>query len=748
MNTEIENIHLRARKIVDAMSLHEKIAQVTGIWKHAEEFLNQEKYIDHEKLSQKFPYGFGQIGRIFEGLSAQEMAKKYNEIQRYCVEKTRLGIPVLFHEECLRGVMEVDALSFPHPIALAASFNTDLVEQTYSYIAKDARSRGARLALTPVLDIARDPRWGRVEETFGEDPVLVARMATAAVKGLQGTNNDMLPQDKVMATLKHFAAHGSPEGGMNCAPPGISERDFKEICLYPFAYTIRHAKPKAIMPSYNEIEGVPSHANQHVLQTILRKELGFEGFVVSDYYSIEQLHELHFVAKHLKDAAIQALEAGVDIELPEPNCYAHLFAICSENAKYQALLDAAVCRLIYYKIYAGLFDSPYVDESLAHTTSEDAPGVELSYSIAAESAILLTNKHGILPLSLQKYATIAVIGPNADYNSIGGYACANKDFVTIYKGITEKWGAHTNILYAKGCGITTDEGSWFTNEVCRTSEEEDRVLLAEAVKIASQSDLIILCVGGNEQTCREAWNINHLGDRPSLELVGLQMELFEKLYELGKPIVVVLSHGRPLVVSALQERASAILDCWYLGQETGSVVADILSGVINPSGKLAISYPRSAGHIPVFYNHKPSARRGYLFDDVTPLFPFGFGLSYTNFELSNICCSASSSLSTPYCSISLTIQNTGTYAGAEVVQVYVRDVVSSVTRPVKELKAFTKVFIQPGESRDITLELHREDFEMFNRNMQRVVEAGDFEILIGTSSNNTDLQVYTHTVEE
>ncbi len=729
------SIEERVEDLLSRMTLDEKLAQIVGVWNESDAFLDEDKRLNLDSLQKYYPNGLGQIARSFAGYSATEMAQITNEIQNYFVDKTRLGIPVLFHEECLHGVMENNAISFPHPIAMAGSFNTEQVEKVYSYIAEDARCRGARLALTPVLDVARDPRWGRVEETYGEDPYLIAQMATSAVRGFQGYNDSSyLASNKVMATLKHFAAHGQPEGGNNCAPANYSERVLREVFLFPFEFTIKNAKPKAIMASYNEIDGVPSHTSTWLLKKILRDEYLFDGFVVSDYYGIEQLEERHHTVATIQEAAKQALMAGVDIELPEPNAYILLKELIENGELDEAYLNNAVRRLLHYKFYAGLFDSPYVVVEDAKAISESKEAVKLSYEIASESAILLKNDD-ILPLTSQN-KTIAVIGPNAKYHAIGGYSCPNENFKTIYQGIEEKFGTKNRVLYSKGCGITTDDGSWFEDEVKRTSEKEDRLLLQEAITVAKQSDVVILCIGGNEQTSREAWQENHLGDRTDLQMVGLQNELFESLYALKKPIIVVLNHGRPLAITEIDKKANAIIDCWYLGQESGRVVADIIDGTINPSGKLAISIPRSVGHIPSYYNYKPTARRGYLFDDVTPLYDFGYGLSYSEFDITNVQAKATNNETIE---VSLDITNMGDYDGAEVVQLYVNDVVCSVTRPVKELKAFKKVTLKKGESQRVQFSLSKHDLSFYDQNMNFNFEPGEFKLLVGTSSNSKDL---------
>jgi len=728
--------------------MEEKIAQVTGAWDQAKLFLDDNKAFLPDKAKELFPHGIGQVGRIFEELDARKMVEGYNDVQRFFVENTRLGIPVLFHEECLHGAMEYDAVSYAHPIAMAGSFNPQLVQQAYAFTAKDARSRGARQALTPVLDVARDPRWGRVEETFGEDPYLVSEMGLSAVRGLQGTEKDALADDKLIASLKHFAAHGQPEDGTNCAPANYSERIIREVFLYPFKRAIMEGGALSVMASYNEIDGIPSHASRWLLQDILRKEFGFRGTVISDYYGIEQLEERHHVAETKAETAEKAFSAGVDIELPEPNIYPALAQLVKDGRVSEQLLDEAVYRLLYYKFYCGLFDDPYADPDKAESVATDKNASALSYDLGCECITLLKNENDILPIKERQYKKIAVVGPNADHNLIGGYACPNKNFVTILKGISGRLTDACELVYAKGCGITTEEGSWFVDDVFRTDEADDRQLIKEAVAIAQDADLIILCIGGNEQTSREAWKETHLGDRPDLKLVGLQQELFDQLYALEKPIVTVLSHGRPLAITDISEKSDALLDCWYLGQETGYIVADTILGNNNPSGKLPISYPRSPGHLPVFYNHKPNARRGYLFDNIAPLFPFGFGLSYARFSLHAVRLSKTTIAKGEGFVVNLTVANDSDRDGAEVVQIYVRDIVSSVTRPVKELKALKKVWVKARETVDVSVPVLYEALMFYDVSMNYIAEPGEFAVMVGTSSRDEDLSVLKLVLEE
>lgn len=747
-------IHERVADLLSRMTLAEKIAQMTCLWNHRhEKLLDAAGDFDPDKARQHFGHGqgIGQIGRPSDaaggskpGKAPRASAEIVNTMQRWFIENTRLGIPVLFHDECLHGHVAVGATSFPQPIGLGATFNPDLVKRLFQMTAVEARSRGIHQALGPVLDVARDPRWGRVEETFGEDPYLAAELGTAAVVGLQDGLGD---GRGLVATLKHFAAHGQPESGNNCAPVSISERHLRETFLYPFWRAIRDGDARSVMASYNEIDGVPSHANTWLLQQVLRGEWGFEGYVVSDYYAIRELAERpelygHHVAEDGKRAAVLAVKAGVNIELPEPDCYTNLQAALADGSITESELDALVAPMLAMKFELGLFDDPYVDPELAEAVVGCEAHQELALEAARQTVTLLEN-NGALPLSLDKLKKIAVIGPNANRPLLGGYSGRPRQVSTVLSGIQERVGDSVEVLYHEGCRITKG-GSWWEDEVVPSDPEEDRRMIAEAVEVAKQADVVVLVVGGNEQTSREAWMANHLGDRTSLELVGRQNELADSLAATGKPIISVLSNGRPLAVANLAQKSSALIECWYLGQEGGRAVAEALVGDFSPGGKLPISIPRSVGHLPAFYNHRPSARRGYLFDEVSPLYPFGYGLSYTTFEigipkLADTVISAGGTTS-----VSVEVANTGQYAGDEVVQLYIRDLVSSVTRPVKELKGFERITLQPGEKRTVTFRITPDSLAFWNLDKKYVVEPGEFAVLVGP--NSVDLQAVRLTV--
>ncbi|HXC35784.1 MAG TPA: glycoside hydrolase family 3 N-terminal domain-containing protein [Candidatus Acidoferrales bacterium] len=746
----------RVKDLLGRMTLDEKAAQMMCVWQEKKtKLLDEHGGFDLEKARASFKNGvaIGQVARPsdagspppepWKGKSAREMAELTNAIQKFFIEHSRLGIPVFFHEECLHGHAARDGTSFPQPIALAATFNTELIEKLFTMTAAETRARGAHQALTPVVDVARDPRWGRVEETYGEDPFLVSQMGIAAVRGFQG-DGQFINKNRLIATLKHFAAHGQPESGMNCAPVNVSERVLRETFLFTFMQAIQKAGALSVMASYNEIDGVPSHANEWLLRDVLRKEWKFRGFVVSDYCSIWELHHRpdthgHFVARDRRHACELAVKAGVNIEFPEPDCYLHLVELVQKKILKEWQLDELIAPMLFWKFQMGLFDDPYVDPATAEKITGCAAHRQLALQAARESITLLKNENNLAPLDLRKYKTIAVIGPNANRSLLGGYSGAPRHDVTVLDGIRTKVGSRATVLYGEGCKITIG-GSWQEDEVIASDPDEDRKQIAEAVEVANQADVIVLAIGGNEQTSREAWGLKHMGDRTSLDLIGRQNELVQAMVATGKPVIVLLFNGRPLSIVDVARTVPVIFECWYLGQECGHAVADVLFGDFNPGGKLPITIPRSAGHLPAFYNHKPSARRGYLFDDVSPLFAFGFGLSYTEFRIKNVRLKNKSIRRNGSTLLLADVTNIGSRPGTETVQLYIRDLISSVTRPVKELKSFQKIQLQPGETRTVALEITPESLAFYDIRMNYVVEPGEFEIMVGNSSRDWDLQ--------
>jgi beta-glucosidase len=736
----------RTKDLLSRMTLKEKAAQMQCMWEQKKMFLDEQGNFDLRKAKAVFKQrlGLGQVGRASDaggGKNAREMAELTNAIQKFFIENSRLKIPVVVHEECLHGHAGVDATSFSQPIGLGATFDPDLVEKLFTMTAEETRVRGAHQALTPVVDVAREPRWGRVEETYGEDPYLVSRMGIAAVKGFQG---DAGFKDKkhVIATLKHFAAHGQPESGTNCAPVNVSERVLRETFLYTFKKAIQEGGAISVMASYNEIDGVPSHANKWLLRDVLRKEWGFKGYVVSDYYAIRELNERpsffgNFLAEDGKQAAALAIKAGVNIELPEPDCYINIVELVRKGIIKESLLDELIAPMLLWKFKLGLFEDPYVDPE----TAEKVVGCEENRKLALQAAretITLLKNDGVAPLNPGKVQTIAVIGPNADRQMLGGYSGRPKHVSTVLEGIRNRAGS-IKVLYHEGCKITIG-GSWQQDEVVPSDPEEDQRSIAEAVEVAKQADVVVLAIGGNEQTSREAWGLAHMGDRASLDLVGRQDELVDAIAAIGKPIIAVLFNGRPITIRNLTEKAQAIFECWYLGQETGQAVAEALFGDINPGGKLPITIPRSVGHIPAYYNYKPAARRGYLFDDIRPLYAFGFGMSYTKFEIGKPRLAKSTIKKNESTKVLVDVKNIGAVAGDEVVQMYIRDKISSVTRPVKELKGFKRIALAPGQTETVELPIDFERLAFYDIDMKCVVEPGEFEIMVGNSSRDEDLQ--------
>ncbi len=732
----------RVKDLLARMTLEEKTAQLMGLWNGGVEDFKEEIFADKAKMKEIFGNGCHSIHPAPFGI--KETVKLRNRIQKYLMEETRLGIPALFVDEGQHGMMRPDSTVFPQAIGLACSWNPVLFEQVYTVVAHEMRSRGTHHALTPVIDVCREPRWGRIEETYGEDPYLNGTLACAAVKGLQGTTTGRVARNHVAATLKHLVGHGESEGGQNQGPSNYSVRVLRDYHMPPFKMCIDQVKPVSVMPSYNEVDGVPSHANTWLIKKLLRKEWKFRGLVVSDYYGADQLYQKHFVAKDGREAAMTAFNAGVQYELPQANLYKYLPELLKKGRIKQADIDTAVARTLKLKFDLGLFEDPYVDVNNAIRVSKESEHKAIALQAARESVVLLKNDN-LLPLPKDKYKKIAVIGPCARDIYFGGYAGEPYEKVSLFDGIRKKAGK-AEILFAQGCRLTTNTSSsyfnWKYDEIKFASREENLKLIQEAVTVAKKSEIIILAVGENEHLCREAWAKTHLGDNLTLDLFGEQNELADALLALGKPIVVYLMNGRPLSVNRLAEKAGAIIEGWYMGQETGTAAADIIFGDVNPSGKLTVTFPKSSGQLPMYYNHKPSAQfHDYLSQDINPLFYFGYGLSYTHFKYGKPALAKKSIKPDEPVWVEVNITNTGKMAGDEIVQLYVRDRVSSVTRPVKELKGFQRVSLRPGEMKTVRLEITPEKLAFHNIDMKFVVEPGEFEIMVGGSSRDEDLQM-------
>jgi beta-glucosidase len=743
-------VERRVADLVSRMTLEEKVAQITSAMERLavasdpkSSFVDPKGSFLPERAAALMKNGLGEISHASGMRGPRETAEFTNAVQKWFRENTRLGIPVIFHEECLHGHVGPGSTSFPQALALASTWDPDLVQKVFSAAALETRVRGAQQCLTPVLDLARDPRWGRTEETYGEDPYLASRIGVAAIKGFQGAG-PFIDRSHVIATAKHFAVHGQPEGGANTAPGNYSDRVIREYFLKPFEAAVKEGGIQSVMASYNEIDGIPSHSNRFLLDNILRQEWGFDGLVVSDYFGIRQLQSKHHVVETNEEAAKAALEAGVDIELPYAEVYPLLADLVRQGRVSESYVDRAASRVLRAKFLTGLFDDPYVDPDDAEKITNSPEHRKLALEAARKAVILLKNQGGLLPLKKADYRRIAVIGPNASNVLLGGYSGRPGRGVSILEGIKEKAGAHIEVLYAEGCRITEPPSPGDAPKTRLGDPALNAKRIREAVKVAEKADLIILALGGNEQTAREAWGPDHLGDRDNLDLPANQDELARAMFSLGKPVVAVLLHGRPNSINLLAENVPAILEGWYLGQEGGTAVADVLFGDYNPGGKLPISVPRGAGQLPVYYYHKPSARLEYLGSTSSPLYPFGWGLSYTPFKYGNLSLSPQSIGTEGKTKVSVDVTNAGSVRGEEVVQLYIRDEVSSVTRPVKELRGFRRIALEPGETRTVEFSLGPDELSFLDRDMRRVVEPGTFKIMVG--GNSVDLVETTLTV--
>src|ERR1700730_7333188 len=727
----------RVADLLSRMTLEEKIAQLQGTWQNPNSRLDQSQMFVGEKglflpdrAAVVLKQGLGEMSRPSENRGPREMAEFTNTLQRWMRDNTRLGIPVLFHEECLHGHAAPKGTSYPQAIALASTWDPDLAHAVFSATAAEVRARGAQQCLTPVLDLARDPRWGRTEETYGEDPYLVSRIGVAAIQGFQGTG-PFIDKAHVTATAKHFAVHGQPEGGTNVAPGNYSERVVREYFLKPFEAAVTEAHIQNVMPSYNEVDGIPSHSNKHLLDDILRHEWGFQGLVTSDYFGITELRTIHHIVASNEAAGEFAIDAGGAIDLPFVAAYPSLPEQIKQGKVSEAAVDRSVARVLRAKLLLGLFDDPYVNPDYAEKITNNAERQQLALRAAHEAIILLKNQDNLLPLAKNKYKRIAVIGPNAAELHLGGYSNQPGRGVSLLAGIKNKVGSSAEISYAVGCKITESDPDWNADKVVLGDPALNAKRIDEAVKVAQKAEIVILALGGNEQTSREAWAINHPGDRDNLDLLGNQDDLVKAILATGKPTIVFLQHGRPNSINYIAEHVPAILDGWYLGQEGGAGLADVLFGDYTPAGRLPITVPRSTGQLPDYYDQKPSAKREYLGGTVLPLFPFGWGLSYSPFKYANVRVTPDAIGPLGRARVSVDVTNAGTVGGDEVAQLYIRQDVSSVTRPVKELRGFCRIALNPGETKSVEFVLGPDALSFLNRDMQRVVEPGTFTIMAG-----------------
>ena len=751
MTTSTRSITKRVSDLLGQMNLDEKLAQLGSYWIFD---LQTKGELDPQKVQAKLGVGIGQISRIggastYDPLSSAKIA---NSIQRFLVNETRLGIPAMLHEECCSGAMILGGTVYPQMIGLASTFQPELAQKMTTTIRKQLRAIGAHQGLAPVLDVSRDPRWGRVEETFGEDPTLVSHFGMAYIRGLQGESLS----DGILATGKHFVGHSLSEGGLNCAPVHIGQHELWEVFLAPFQAAIRDAGLVSMMNAYPELDGEVVATSRRILTDLLRGGLGFDGLVVSDYLAITMIHDYHKVAVDKSAAAAMALNAGIDVELPVTDCYFEPLKIALEAGDVSLeQVDTSVSRHLQKKFEIGMFDKPYVDENHVYEVFETAEQRILALELARKSIVLLKND-GLLPLK-KTIGSLAVIGPNADEgrNQFGDYTYAavldrmqilpaeNSSFseydptkiagqsvkvVTVLDGIRSVVSPATKILYARGCGNLDDSREGFN----------------DAIKAAEHADAVVLVLGdrsGLDPSC----STGETRDSVDLHLPGLQEELARAIISTGKPIVIVLINGRPLAIPWLDEQVNSIVEAWLPGEEGGAAIADILFGNVNPGGKLPVTFPRHVGQLPSYYNYKPSGMNSHWYGDyvtekVTPLYPFGHGLSYTKFEYSHLSINREQATRGENVDVSFTLTNCGSVAGDEVAQFYIRDEIATMPRPVKELKGYVRLFLQPGELRKVTFTLPVDQLAFYDVDLNLILEPGKIEVMLGSSSNDIRLR--------
>ena len=696
-------IEVRIEDLLRRMTLEEKIGQMcqySGITR------------EHEQMIKE-----GKIGSLLNVFGAEEI----NRVQRIAVEESRLGTPLLFGLDVLHGYKTI----FPIPLGLASTWDPEVVKRVASIAAAEASANGVRWTFAPMVDIARDPRWGRIAEGAGEDPYLGSVMARAYVEGYQGSS--LSDPNAIVACPKHYVAYGGAEGGRDYNTVDISERTLREIYLPPFKAAVE-AGAETIMSAFNELNGIPASANPYTLKTILRGEWGFKGFVVSDWNAIGELIN-HGVAKDIYEAAEKALKAGVDMDMQGDVYRRTLISLVREGKISEDLIDEAVRRILRVKFKLGLFERPYVDPDRARKIIKCREHIEAALEIARKSIVLLKNEGNLLPLS-KNISSVAVIGPLADDHEapLGPWSCLGdpRDVITVLEGVKSKVSRETRVLYAKGCDIDGYSMEGFD----------------EAVKAAKESEVAIVVLGESRDMSGEA------ACRANLDLPGVQEDLLREIHAAGVPIVLVLMNGRPLSISWPAEHIPAIIEAWFPGIQAGYAIADVIFGDYNPGGKLPVTFPRAVGQVPIYYNHKNTGRpplpdvkwtSKYLDIPYTPLFPFGHGLSYTRFEYTGLEISPREVGLRDTVSIKFKVKNVGDRVGDEVMQLYVRDPVATVTRPVKELKGFKRITLKPGEEKTVEFKLTLEDISFLNHEMRRVVEPGEIRVMVGSSSEDIRL---------
>ncbi|WP_373551527.1 glycoside hydrolase family 3 N-terminal domain-containing protein [Haliscomenobacter sp.] len=730
-------IELRIKDLLARMTLEDKCRQI-DIW-HPKMDLSNPAELKNAiaALGDTVKNGIGFLQFNVRMNDAAYMAR-FNAIQKYFVEQTRLGIPAISNAEGCHGFVgnEDQPTVFPVSASLGSTWDTTLVEAVFGAVAKEMRGFGVTHAATPVIDLLRDPRFGRADEILGEDPYHVAQLGVAAILGLQG-RSPQIDGQHLIACAKHFTGHGQPEGGTNLAPSNLSERVLRENHFFPFEMAVKKAKVRTVMASYNEIDGVPNHANKWLLNDVLRGEWGFTGYVISDYDAVNRMVYRQHSSLNQAEAGKRAINAGMDFECPsnwKNYCFRFLPALIKAGEVKESTLDSAVARVLRNKFTMGLFEQPYI-QAMDEKTKIEAKlkHRQLALQAAEKGMILLKNDNKTLPFSDTKIKRLAIIGPNADEVHYGTYSNDISPGVNIVEGLRNYGKGKFEVVFAEGYKIYENDTSIKAED--KTIEAENR-RIAEAVALAKTCDAVLLVMGGNELTCREEWK-NHTGDRFDLDLLGRQNDLAKAIFELNKQTAVLLINGRPLSINYLAEQAPAIIEGWYLGQEQGNAVANVVFGKVNPSGKLAVTIPRHVGQLPVYYNRKPYVHESdYISGPYSPLYPFGFGLSYTQFNYSNLSLSSKKVIVGEPLKVSVAVTNTGERDGDEIVQLYIRDLVSSVTRPVQELKDFARIQLKKGETKTISFNITADKLQYYGLDMKRIVEAGEFEVQVGKSSTD------------
>ncbi|MDG2104643.1 MAG: glycoside hydrolase family 3 N-terminal domain-containing protein [Pirellulaceae bacterium] len=735
-------IDTRLNDLLSRMTLEEKVAQITGWWDPSEEKLREQgRIFTPEFYAEKCPHSIGELGPL-HNLTIDEDALQYAAIQDYFRNQTRLGIPAMLHDEAAHGFMRFEANSFPTPIGISCSWNPELIAKLYSQAGREARSRGIAHVLSPIVDVARDLRWGRVDETLGEDPFLVSRLGAAMVRGLQGSNDGTVAPDHVAATLKHFAGYANTSGGRNRAPYTHGPRHLLDTEVEPFRYVIKNAKPNSVMVAFNEVDGLPCHVNPWILQDILRDSLGFEGLIVGDYQGIDLVRKYQKIGTSDADAGRMALQAGLQLELPNNFGFKHLPKLVQEGKVNIDEVDAAARAVLELKLRLGLFEAPEkLDLQKAKSLASSPQATELAREAARQSIVLLKNENNLLPLTVGEHETIAVIGPNANVCRLGNYSGRPLKTVSLLEGIRNFVGDNVNVTHAEGCRIANNDtgdsyANWrYVNDIEFTSLEENQPLIEQAVGVANEADVVILALGENVLLAREAWGGNHVGDRTTLDLTESQKVLADAVLATGKPVVLFLNNSKPVTLHALGDQIPAIMTAHYAGQETGTAAAEIIFGETNPTGKLTLSWPRSVGHLPVHYSQNGSAQ---VFDYVdsprSVVYPFGHGLSYTTFAYGDARVSGNQIRAGETVNVDFEITNTGQRQGTEIAQLYVSGESFSLARPQLELKGFARIALQPGETQSVSIPLHADDLHFHDTSLQRVLPDGKYVVRVGTSS--------------